>query len=98
MIKFEKTFLDLGRHSVVPVAFEFRGVSNFNVPVNVSSATSCGCTKATHPDTLEPGEEFVLVGSFIKTSKIEHRKTVSVTCKGEGIDSTQVLSFSVTLT
>lgn len=95
MIKFDRTHLDLGKHSIVPVAFEFKGVSRFDVEVNVTSKTSCGCTKATHPESVKPGEFLTITGSFVKKSKSVFKKTVTITCSGEGVSSEQTLTFSV---
>ena len=88
-IKFEKNLNNLGNQIVVPVPFTFRGVNTTDQELEVEVKPSC--------DTVPIGGTLEINGTFTKTAKANHTKTIAVRItKGEDKQDIQLV-LKVTL-
>lgn len=80
-IKFEQTVLNLGEQIVVPVPFVFKGKNTTDNELEVEVFTGCGCTEVKYNEIVKPNEDFEITGTFTKTAKTNHTKTIEVKIK-----------------
>ena len=96
-IKFEKNLNNLGNQIVVPVPFTFRGVNTTDQELEVEVKPSCGCIVVEYNDTVPIGGTLEINGTFTKTAKANHTKTIAVRItKGEDKQDIQLV-LKVTL-
>lgn len=75
--------LNLGKRvNAIKIPFVFKGKSNVEYVIKISSKFSCGCVPALKEITVKPGEEFEIHGYMSKRSTLGNMsKSGTVTVK-----------------